>query len=137
MTLISTKGMYGLQAMYELSLIKSDKPTQIKEIAQNANIPQNYLEQLLVLLRRAKLVESIRGAHGGYKLAKEPKDISVKEVFVALEGDLYIVDAQVENPVIDLFYEESKNKIEKIFELSLDDLHGYSQRLGDQLHYSI
>ncbi len=70
MSLISTKGTYGLSAMYELSLAKSDKPMQIKDISKKANIPQNYLEQLLVVLRRAELVVSVRGAQGGYFLAR-------------------------------------------------------------------
>ena len=72
MPLISTKGVYGLTAMYELSKHQEDSPMQIKDISANANIPQNYLEQLLSKLRRAELVKSIRGARGGYILAKTP-----------------------------------------------------------------
>ena len=53
MSLLSTKGMYGLSAMYQLFLAKSNKPLQIKEISARAEIPQNYLEQLLILLRQA------------------------------------------------------------------------------------
>ena len=70
MPLISTKGVYGLAAIYELSKHKDDTPMQIKDISANASIPQNYLEQLLSKLRRADLVKSVRGARGGYTLAK-------------------------------------------------------------------
>ena len=103
MSLLSTKGMYGLSAMYELSLIKSEKPTQIKDISERAKIPQNYLEQLLVILRRAELVKSVRGAHGGYFLARSADDILVKDIFIALEGDLIVTQQSIDNPALELF----------------------------------
>ncbi len=137
MSLISTKGMYGLSAMYELSLIKSEKPTQIKEISQNAKIPQNYLEQLLVVLRRAELVTSIRGAHGGYFLARSAEDILVKDIFIALEGNLSVAGQEIDNPVLELFYEESNKKLEGLFDISLSQLQEYQEKLANQLNYSI
>ena len=137
MALISSKGMYGLSAMYELSLKNSEKPTQIKEISKNAKIPQNYLEQLLVILRRAELVTSVRGAHGGYFLAKKPEEISVKEILIALEGDLNITEFEIENPVLKLFYEESTYKLREIFNLSLKELQEYQEKLINQINYSI
>lgn len=137
MSLISSKGFYGLGAMYELSLIKSDKPTQIKDISARAGIPQNYLEQLLVILRRAELVTSVRGAHGGYFLAKKPSEILVKDILIALEGDLNITESQVQNPVLKLFYSESSEKLKGIFDISLSQLHEYQDKLTDQLNYSI
>lgn len=137
MSLISSKGLYGLSAMYELSLIKSDKPTQIREISSRAGIPQNYLEQLLVILRRADLVTSVRGAHGGYFLAKKANEILVKDILVALEGDLTITDAQVKNPVLKLFYDESSKKLEGIFDITLLQLQEYQDKLREQINYSI
>ena len=137
MSLISSKGMYGLSAMYELSLRKSSKPTQIKDISAKAEIPQNYLEQLLVILRRAELVTSVRGAHGGYFLAKKANDILVKDILIALEGNLSVVESSISNPVLNLFYEESNEKLQNIFNLSLSQLHDYQDKLGAQLNYSI
>lgn len=137
MSLLSTKGMYGLSAMYELSLKKTDKPTQIKEISANAEIPQNYLEQLLVVLRKAGLVKSIRGAHGGYLLAKKANEILVKDILIALEGNLHIVEQVESNPAINLFYKESNEKLKNIFDLSLLDLQEYQERATNQLNYSI
>ena len=75
MPLISSKGVYGLTAMHELSKNKKDTPMQIREISANASIPQNYLEQLLSKLRRAELVSSVRGSKGGYRLAKKANEI--------------------------------------------------------------
>ena len=137
MSLISTKGMYGLSAMYELSLIKSEKPTQIKEISERAKIPQNYLEQLLVILRRAELVKSVRGAHGGYFLARNADDILVKDIFIALEGNLSIAGQEVDNPVLELFYKENDEKLQGLFDISLNQLQDYQNKLTNQLNYSI
>lgn len=137
MALISTKGMYGLAAMYELYLLKSAKPVQIREISKNADIPQNYLEQLLGLLKKAGLVSSVRGAHGGYVLAKDAKDISIKDIFVALEGNLNIVDQEIKNPALALFYEEKSSDLKAIFEISLADLTKYQQLVSKQICYSI
>ncbi len=137
MSLISTKGMYGLSAMYELSLIKSEKPTQIKEISKKAKIPQNYLEQLLVILRRAELVKSVRGAHGRYFLARNADDILVKDILIALEGNLSIVGQEVDNPVLELFYKENNEKLQGLFDISLNQLQDYQNKLTNQLNYSI
>ncbi|WP_041957762.1 RrF2 family transcriptional regulator [Sulfurospirillum arsenophilum] len=137
MSLLSTKGMYGLSAMYQLFLSKSNKPLQIKEISARAEIPQNYLEQLLILLRQAGLVTSVRGAYGGYLLAKNPEDILIKDILIALEGNLVVTDADVKDPVLRIFYEESNGKIQEIFNLPLSEFEVYSQRLSNQLNYSI
>lgn len=137
MPLLSTKGMYGLSAMYELSLSQNDKPTQIREISGRAKIPQNYLEQLLVVLRRAGLVKSIRGAQGGYFLAKKPEDILVKDILLALEGSLKITNQDVHSPVLELFYKESDKKLKTIFDISLSKLHEYQNKLANQINYSI
>ncbi len=137
MPLISTKGVYGLTAMYELSKHDEDTPMQIREISSNANIPQNYLEQLLSKLRRADLVKSIRGAKGGYILAKKPEQISVKEILVALEGDLKIIDNKTENPILNIFFDDAKRGMKDIFDINLSKLDEYQDKYNEFLHYSI
>ena len=137
MSLLSTKGMYGLSAMYQLFLSKSNKPLQIKEISARAEIPQNYLEQLFILLRQAGLVSSVRGAYGGYLLAKNAEDILIKDILIALEGNLVVTDVDVKDPVLRIFYEESNHKIQEIFNVPLSEFEVYSQRLSNQLNYSI
>lgn len=137
MSLLSTKGIYGLHAMYQLFIAKSDKPMQIKEISSKADIPQNYLEQLLILLRQAGLVSSVRGAYGGYLLAKSANDILIKDILIALEGNLAVTDSEIKDPVLHLFYEESNRKIQEIFNLPLSDFEVYAQRLSNQFSYSI
>ncbi|DAB36932.1 MAG: Rrf2 family transcriptional regulator [Epsilonproteobacteria bacterium] len=137
MSLLSTKGMYGLNAMYQLFLAKSEKPMQIKEISHRAHIPQNYLEQLLILLRQAGLVTSVRGAYGGYLLAKNAQDILIKDILIALEGKITVVDSEIKDPVLQLFYEESNAKIQEIFTIPLSDFSIYIERFNAQLNYSI
>ena len=137
MPLISTKGVYGLTAMYELSKHQEDTPMQIKDISANANIPQNYLEQLLSKLRRAELVKSIRGARGGYILAKSAKEIKIVDILIALEDDIKIIDAKAENPILNIFFDESKNSMKKIFDVTLDKLDEYQEKYNDFLHYNI
>jgi len=137
MPLISTKGVYGLTAMYELSKHQEDSPMQIKEISANANIPQNYLEQLLSKLRRAELVKSIRGARGGYILAKSAKEIKIVDILIALEDDIKIIDTKAENPILNIFFDESKNSMKKIFDISHDKLDEYQEKYNELLHYSI
>ena len=137
MPLISTKGVYGLTAMYELSKHQEDTPMQIKEISANANIPQNYLEQLLSKLRRAELVKSIRGARGGYVLARDPSEIKIVDILIALEDDIKIVDMKTDNPILNIFFDESKNSMKKIFDVSLDKLDEYQEKYNEFLHYNI
>lgn len=137
MALISSKGMYGLAAMFELCMLKSSKPVQTKDISKNANIPQNYLEQLLVQLRKAGLVNSTRGAQGGYLLAKDANQISIKEIFEALEGELDVAETCTKNPALALFYEEKKAELGEIFNLSLEELIKYQQKVSRQICYNI
>lgn len=137
MSLLSTKGMYGLSAMYELFLSQTNKPMQIKDISANAEIPQNYLEQLLILLRQAGLLTSVRGAHGGYLLAKDPSEILIKDILIALEGNLSISEMEIKNPVLKLFYEESNAKLQAIFNISLSEFEVYAQHINARLNYSI
>lgn len=137
MPLISTKGVYGLGAMYELSKHKKSSPMQIREISSRANIPQNYLEQLLNKLKKAQLVKSVRGARGGYILAKEPEAIKIVDILIALEGDIKITDVKASNPILNIFFDESKIDIKSFFDVSLSKLDDYQDKYNEFLHYSI
>lgn len=93
---ISTRGRYGLRAMYELALHKGEAPLPLKIIAERQGIAEQYLEQLMLSLRKSGLVQGVRGAQGGYILAKESCDISVGDVLRALEGPIGFVDCALE-----------------------------------------
>ena len=84
---VGSRGDYGLRALVFLaSVADRGEPVQVHTIAQRQKIPEDYLRQLLVNLRLAGLVRSVRGPHGGYLLAKAPVDISMGEVLDVLEG---------------------------------------------------
>ena len=93
---LSTKGRYGIHAMYDLAQFGSETPQPIKSIAERQNIPEAYLEQLIGQLRRSGLVKSVRGAQGGYLLSRTPAEITVGEVLRTLEGELAVVDCLME-----------------------------------------
>lgn len=127
---ISTKGLYGLAAMYELSQKLDDSPMQIKEISTNGNIPHNYLEQLLSSLRKAGLVKSIRGAYGGYFLERKAEDITVLEILEVLEGSLCKMEMKTSNPVLEMFWTDTHSKVQELFSLKLSDLDRYYQQIS-------
>lgn len=84
---LSSKCEYCLSALIELAdLYASGQPLQIRQIAKRQNIPERYLEQLLLLLKRGGFVRSQRGINGGYLLAREPHHISLLEVIHCIEG---------------------------------------------------
>jgi Rrf2 family protein len=88
----SAKEQTGLRAMIELARCHGNGPTALSEVAQAQDLPLPYLEQVAGALRRAGLLASVRGARGGYYLAREPGQIRVGDVFRALEGQLVTVD---------------------------------------------
>lgn len=89
---ITTKGRYGLRALIDLAQYSEIEPVSINSIAARQGISERYLEQLMTLLKKAGLIKSIRGAGGGYVLAKAVDKISVGDVLRALEGNLEPVE---------------------------------------------
>ncbi len=83
---LSTKGRYGLRALIDLAQYSGNEPVSITSIAGRQEISERYLEQLMALLKKEGLVKSIRGASGGYVLAKDLSEISVGDVLRALQG---------------------------------------------------
>ena len=92
---LSTRGKYGLYAMLYLAQKADEGPQPLKAIAQLA-LPDQYLEQLLGCLRKAGLVTTVRGAQGGYRLAKPPAQITVGHIIDAMEGPLNLSECAVE-----------------------------------------
>ena len=82
---LSTKGRYAMVALADLATVREDQLTSLAEISKRQDISLPYLEQLFVKLRRAGLVESVRGPGGGYKLARDPGAIRVSEVLEAVD----------------------------------------------------
>jgi Rrf2 family protein len=84
----SSKAEYGVRLMVELGRQDGEGPTSLKAIAGAEELPLSYLEHVVASLKRAGLVESSRGAHGGYTLARPAEEIAMDEVVLALEGSI-------------------------------------------------
>ena len=129
---ISTKGRYGLRALVELGRNKGAGAIPLRKIAEKQDISEQYLEQLFSNLRKANLVESVRGAKGGYLLSDDPANINVREIIVALEGPIapvhcVIEDSEecgyVEDCVTKVLWEKLKNCIDDMLKsITLQDL---------------
>lgn len=85
---LSTRGHYGLKAMFDLAQNYGAGPISLKTVAERQNLSDHYLEHLMAMLRKSGLVNSVRGALGGYVLAREPSEIKVGDVIRALEGPI-------------------------------------------------
>lgn len=94
---LSTKGRYGLKAMFELALHYGEGPIPLKNIADSQRISEHYLEQLIAVLRKNGLVKSVRGAQGGYMLIDAPSKITVGSIIRVLEGDIAPADCVIED----------------------------------------
>jgi Rrf2 family cysteine metabolism transcriptional repressor len=120
---ISSKGIYGLAAMHVLSHAPHNRTMQIKEIAAMTQISHSYLEQLLSSLRKSGLVQSIRGAAGGYRLARPAHEITVLEIIESLEGPLCKIEGNVGASVIlEYFWLDMQEKVKALFSLKLSEI---------------
>ncbi|MBN2034896.1 MAG: Rrf2 family transcriptional regulator [Deltaproteobacteria bacterium] len=96
---LSTRGRYGTRLMIELSRHYGSGPLSTSQISKNQNIPIKYLEQLVIPLKKAKLIKSVRGPRGGHMLARAPEKISVWELLDVLESKFTFADC-LKNPSI-------------------------------------
>lgn len=98
---ISKKSRYGLRAMIDLALKDQQGSMSINMIADRLNVSTGYLEQAFTLLKKGKLVTSIRGAQGGYKLALPAEDITIGDILRVMIGDLSIIGETDKNKRLD------------------------------------
>lgn len=129
---VSTRGRYGLRAMVELAKHKGEGPIPLRKIAGTQDISEQYLEQLFSNLRKSGLVESVRGAKGGYLLADSSEKINVKEIITALEGPIAPVECVLDSKdfceynddcVTKILWEKLKSCIDDMLEsITLKDL---------------
>jgi Rrf2 family protein len=92
----STKSRYGVRALFDMAYNAGALPSQIKDISRRQSISPRYLEQIFQDLKKAGLLKSKRGPQGGYQLAKKPNEITVREIVLAAEGELSLVDCVTE-----------------------------------------
>lgn len=127
---LTTRGHYSVKALLDLSLQPADAPTSVKAIAKRQDLPAPYLEKLLISMRRAGLVRSIRGARGGYQLARHPAQISLGQILEAVGETLeplphHRPNAEfVEDWVAFSLWNRLHQKLkEALYSISLEDLY--------------
>ena len=86
---VTTQGEYGLRCMINIGKNGTTRPVSIQKISTDEGLPRTYVEQLLLKLRRYGLINSVRGAKGGYLLSKPASDITAREIILALEGTIF------------------------------------------------
>ncbi len=136
---ISTKIRYGARAMVELASHYGEGPIELKEIAKKESISLKYLEQVINPLRTDGLVKAIRGAKGGYSLAKPPSEICLYDVIETLEGPLNLLDClrdakacpKASSCVTREIWKEVSDAISKIFySVTLEDMVNRKKEIG-------
>jgi len=145
MPLFSAKLDYALRAVVDLALQPPQQACQSREIAARQNIRGPYLDQILAVLKREGIVRSIRGAGGGYTLARSPHQITIGQVVRAIVGDHLLIGASSHAPdlagcgsayVVRQFQEKVEAELSRILEaVTLSDLVAQKQRLDESLSF--
>lgn len=127
---LTTRGHYSVKALLDLAFQPNYGPASVNAIAQRQNLPAPFLEKLLIELRRAELVHSIRGVQGGYQLAKPPSAISLGEILAAVGETIEPLsrqsrnDAQAEDWVTFAVWNRLHQKMrDAVYGISLEDLY--------------
>jgi Rrf2 family protein len=137
MKIFSKKVRYGLAALFELAKNYNMGFIQIKNIASAQNIPQNYLEQLLSILKKAGLVESMRGSQGGYKLSKPAEKIKIIDIIEVLDGPLIISETSRSNDILNIYWNQIETQFTNLFNDTLEKLVNEETKLNERLHFQI
>lgn len=104
--IISSKGKYGLVALMDICLYSRSEAVTLKSVSKRQDISERYLEQIFSTLKKGGIINSKKGAQGGYFLARKPKDITVGEILNILEGYLKIVSPSEEKNDIECFMQK-------------------------------
>lgn len=145
---LTTRGHYSVKALLDLSLQPQFGPTSVKSIANRQELPAPYLEKLLIEMRRAGLVQSVRGSQGGYQLARQPAQISLGQILEAVGETIeplprHSPDAsQPEDWVtFSLWNRLHKKLAEALYTISLEDLYydvrSWQAALGEETSFII
>ena len=145
---LTTRGHYSVKALLVLSLQPRFGPTSVKSIAKRQELPAPYLEKLLIEMRRAGLVQSVRGSQGGYQLARQPAQISLGQILEAVGETIeplprHFPDAtQAEDWVtFSLWNRLHKKLAEALYSISLEDLYydvrSWQAALGEETSFII
>ena len=134
---MSARARYGLQASYDLALHAGSGPRQIRDIATGQDIPQHFLEQLLVALKRAGIVESFRGSRGGYALARDPRSVTVLEVLACLDGEVSLASGEWRDDVLKAQLDRLQQLVADTLNVTLAELVAAKRKAESAISYDI
>ena len=134
---VSTKTIYAMAAIHQLSLLEEHKQLNIKSLALKANAPEKFLSQILLELKKAHILVSTKGANGGYSLAKKLYDISLKDIIATLETNAFEEICKTNNPTLKLFWEEKQKALMDVLDTPLSELKTFHERANQSFNYMI
>ncbi len=143
---ITAKSDYAILALFHLAMDKANRPVQSRTIAARQQIPHRFLEQILLNLKKAGLVRSVRGAKGGYQLAVSPAEINLKDAIEAVEGSIHLLGsredgvmaAESDRKLLQSVWEEIEQSfLEELSSVTLEDIVTRQQQQRDVLMYHI
>ena len=134
---ISTKTIYAMAAIHQLGLLKENERLNIKELATRANAPDKFLGQILLELKKANILNSTKGANGGYSLGKSLKEITLKDIMKTLENNAFEEICQTGNPTLKLFWKEMQQSLIRVFDTPLSELKNYHEKVNKSFNYII
>lgn len=134
---ISAKTQYGLRALLYLARERERDRCTLHDIARGTHLTVPFLEQILVVLRRAGVVKVFRGAQGGYALAKSPEEITVLAVAEALEGKVKLLEKKEKNEALARFWGGVEQDLAQTMQVSLQELLLRDDALHRAISYSI
>jgi Rrf2 family protein len=137
---LSTKGRYATRILLCISRLEGDLPVSKKRISEQEGISTDYIEQIIVPLKNTGLVSSVRGLRGGFRLAKDPADITVYDILSASEGNINLVGclaegcSQSDTCVVQRVWQGASDVLREYFsKITLKELHDdYIKRTADQ-----
>ena len=142
---LTTKGRYGTRLMLDLALHFGDKPVFLKDAAKRQEISEKYLWHLIPPLKNAGLITSVRGAHGGYSLARPPAHITLKEILLAVEGPITFVTCVDDSAACkrsgecaakDIWCELSEKFLQILESVTLEDMVEKKSKYGSAAAYN-
>ena len=134
---VSTKTIYAIAAIHQLSLLEENEQINIKSLALRANAPERFLSQILLELKKAHILQSTKGANGGYSLGKMLHDISLKDVISTLETNPFEDMCKIDNPTLKLFWEAKQKALMDVFDTPLSELKTFHEKANQSFNYMI
>ena len=126
---ITTKGRYGLRALVHLTAENRDEPHSIRELSEQEGISPEFLEQLFFRLRKSGIIKSNRGPKGGFLLNRNPSEISVKDVFVAVGEEISLTPCTSEDCEIEECVRTNRCSMTAVWEDASEHINSYFSSL--------